>query len=201
MRRLSIAVAALALALSHVVWPSRVQIDWPTIALLAIFVGMIFGPELSSVLPLIKRLKIGQAEIEMRETVVKLHEDVEKAEGLPFSQTEPSAAQETDPQVRVPDTNLEEKILDLAARDKESAVVRLAIEIERELFSSLGRIGTSSPSTRTIQGAVHQLVSRGHIPSEVGKAIMDFRNVRNRIIHPAREEVVPQSVVTSAIDS
>jgi hypothetical protein len=97
--------------------------------------------------------------------------------------------------------SIEEKILELAARDKESAIVRLAIEIERELFSRLAGVDVGKRTTTTISGAVSQLVENNLLPPNVGKAIIDFRDIRNKVIHPTREGAVSEMVLTSAIDS
>ena len=80
MRRLPLALLVLAILVAHVVLPNRAQVDWPAIALLAILISVVAAPELSKILPLVKRLKLGEAEIEMQESVQRLHEEVEKAE-------------------------------------------------------------------------------------------------------------------------
>ncbi len=199
--RFASGLLTLSIALLHIFWPSRVQMDWPTIALLAISFAFICGPELSTILPLIKRLRLGEAEIEMQDSVKKLHEEVEEAENAIVGRPEEHAVKWNAYRTWQPGERSERSILALAARDKESALVLLAIEIEKELFSLSQRTGLGDKPPRTIRDAVDQMVSKGIFPAAVGKAIIEFRNVRNKVIHPIRERLVDEAMLTSAIDS
>ena len=200
MRRYGPSIIILALVIVHVVDPTRVQIDWQSVALVSLIIALVYAPELSAVLPLIKRVKIGAAEIEMRESLKKLHDEVEEAESatgvgptldLKVSANETCALSE----------NTENRILALAARDKESAVVRLAIEIEKALSLLFQNAGLGEKPPRTIRDTVEQLISKGILPPKVGEAIIEFRNVRNKVIHPMAGALVDDSILTSAIDS
>ncbi len=82
MRRWAVVLALLLLALLHGIWPSRLRLDWPMIALIAVAVALMLEPELAAVLPFVKRLKIGEAEIELWKSMDELHKEVEKAETL-----------------------------------------------------------------------------------------------------------------------
>jgi hypothetical protein len=185
--RKTLAVVVFVIALAHIIFPNRVQIDWPTIALIGICILLIFAPKLSWILPYVKRIKIGEAEVEMQESIQRLHHDVKKAESaVGIAGHEPGGS--------------EERILDLASRDKESAIVRLAIEIEKELETLYRRADPGTDPPKTIRELVHELESKGVLSPAVGKAIIEFRDVRNRVIHP-RAGQVHAYVLSSALDS
>lgn len=188
MRRFFLALLVLSVFVAHSVWPRHVQTDWPTITLLGIFILIVASREVSGLLPFIKRLKLGVAEIEMYEHAQRLYQEVEKAE-----ETGPIPAPET--------AAPEHSILELASKDREAAVVRLAIEIEEELYALVGPSEMPTERPKTIRKMVNELVSRQILPSPAAAAILEFRDVRNRVIHPSQAGVVPSTVLASAIDS
>lgn len=89
----------------------------------------------------------------------------------------------------------------LLETDKEMALIRIGIEIER-ILAELERdtsITTRAPGivwSRTIKS----LEVQGQITSQIAKALTEFRNVRNQLIHPSAG-AVPEALVTSAVDS
>jgi hypothetical protein len=200
MKRVLVGVLVLGVAVAHSLWPGRVQLDWPTVALLAIFISIVAARELSKFLPMVKRLKLGDAEIELEGAVQKLHEEVEKAEESTGSEMIVEAVRHAD-SVEARPGGSEKDILDLASRDKESAVVRLVMEIEKDLGRLFQQANLGARPPRTIREMVGQLVAKGVLSTETGKAIIEFRNVRNQVIHPTQGGAVPESVLVSAIDS
>lgn len=199
MRRVIFLIVLGVLILSHVTFPAHAQLDWPTVALLAIFVSVLFWPELKGILPTIKKVRIGNTEIETWESVRKLHQDVEKAEGLSIASTgapvELRAAETAAPFERA------QRILTLASKDKEMAILRISTEIEKELTALFQRAGVGQSPPHTIRGTVDILLSKGILPQELAAAIIEFRNVRNKVAHPIRGDSVDESVLTSTIDS
>jgi hypothetical protein len=201
MRRILAGVLVSAVIVAHVGWSSHVSLDWPTIALVGFVVAVLFAPEISQLLPLIKRIKIGEAEIELQESVQKLHQEVEKAEEGTGAQV---ALWESHPRragVAQEEPGSENAILELAAKDKESAIVRLTIEIEKELAALFAKKKFGAKPPKTIRELVEQLVAAQSLSRATGAAIIEFRDVRNRVIHPNQAGTVPLSVLASAIDS
>lgn len=187
-----------AVAVAHIFAPSHVQIDWPTITLVVVaLILAFFWSEIAAILPNIKRLKLGDAEIEMRDEAVKLHEEVEKVERAAVipKQRVPARAQEAAPGGRS-----EADILELAARDKETALIQLAIEIEKEL-ARLSRDTDEQDRSRTIRETLDRLVNDDIISRDLANTILTFRNVRNKVVHPIRQIPVNDSILASAIDS
>jgi len=64
----SLAILVLvAIAAAHGIAPSRIALDWPTVALIGIAALLFLVPQLESLVPLVKKFKIGEAEIELRD--------------------------------------------------------------------------------------------------------------------------------------
>src|SRR5260370_22013522 len=107
------------------VWPNRAQLDWPTITLIVICISLVGVPEISRLLPLIKKLKLGEAEIELQESVQRLHKDTERAEELPGLPASFWVRRSTQSNLvpSLEQRESENSILELASRDKESSVV------------------------------------------------------------------------------
>lgn len=187
-----------AVAVAHIFSPSHVQIDWPTITLVIIALTLVFfWSEIAAILPNIKRLKLGEAEIEMRDETAKLHEEVERVERAAVpKQRVPARAQEAAP----PGGRSETDILELAARDKETALIQLAIEIEKEL-ARLSRETDEPDRSRTIRETLDRLVNDDILTRDLANTILTFRDVRNKVVHPIGQIPVSESILTSAIDS
>lgn len=201
MRRVLAGVLVSGVIVAHVGWSSHVSLDWPTIALVAIVVGIVFAPEISKLLPLIKRIKVGEAEIELQESVQKLHKEVEKAEEGTGAQVALWVSHPKRAEAAQEEPGSENAILDLAAKDKESAIVRLTIEIEKELAALFAKKKLGAKPPKTIRELVEQLVAAQSLSRATGTAILEFRDVRNRVIHPNQAGTVPPSALASAIDS
>lgn len=202
MRRYLLLAVILGLLLSHEIWPDRFKLDWQTIVLIGVLVTILCSRELSAFLPFVKRFKWGEAEIEMRESTQQLHQNIEKAEvqagtSLLFHAKSPQLRKNlTDS-----DEDTLDNILELAGRDKESAVVRLAIEIEKTLAAIFQSIEPAAPTPKSIRGLVEDLGRRNVLSRATCDAIIEFRDVRNRVIHPAQGALVPESLLWSAVDS
>jgi hypothetical protein len=100
-----------------------------------------------------------------------------------------------------PDFLDDRRMRSLLETDKEMALIRIGIEIER-ILAGLERdngIAARTPGvvwSRTIKGLEQQEL----ITPQMAKALIEFRNVRNQLVHPSAG-AVPESLVTSAVDS
>jgi hypothetical protein len=83
--------------------------------------------------------------------------------------------------------------------DKEMMLVRIGIEIERMLVQL---DHGDSPSKRPIiwSRTVGSLADRGVITPQIAKALVEFRDVRNQLIHPSGGSVT-DALIASAVDS
>ncbi len=203
-RRRLAAFILLLFVVAHCIAPTRFILDWPSIAILGIALSLLLAPQLRLLLPFVKAIKIGETEIHLREQATALAFSVERLEARPnpvqlFATAASVVPPAEDQYKRLLDTDVEAHILDLAVRDKRAALMRLAIEIEKELLALHGALGlrnhNESGSFRSIVG---QLARHGAIGDEMKKGLTEFWHVRNQIAHSYLSD---ESLVTSALDS
>jgi hypothetical protein len=195
------AVAILiAFVIAHSLFPSRFGLDWPSVALLATALCLFLLPRFLPFLPLLKTFKIGKAEFELREQTNALAISVDKSEesGLqlePSKEPEPAQIREK----RLVNTSTEAHIIDLAAKDKQAALMRLAIEIEKEVLLLHGVLGLRNQSKGgTFRNFVEELKQHGAITDDIKEGLMEFWRVRNQIAH---SQYSNNSILASALDS
>ena len=190
-------------ALIHSIYPAKFQLDWPTVALLAVALAVCFMPQLRAFMPHVKSGKGGSAEIEMRELTPILTESVTKAEesGSRVEVGIFSEVSNEEQYKRLVNTNVEAHIADLAAKDKQAALLRLSVELEKELFVLHGQLGLRNKTTGVVnfRQLVEHLKSHGTINTETENGLLEFRHVRNQIVHAVN--AYTPSILTSAIDS
>lgn len=138
----------------------------------------------------------------MRGEAAKLHEEVEKVERTPIvaPKRQVPGGLLIPELTKEPARRPEADILELASRDKETALILLAIEIEKELARLSGHADEQDRS-RTIRETLDRLVDEGVIPRDLANTILTFRDVRNKVVHQIRQIPVEDSILTSAIDS
>jgi hypothetical protein len=100
---------------------------------------------------------------------------------------------------RIADTSMESTILDLATRDKGAALVRLAIEIEREMALLCKELGITLQRS-TWREMVEGLAREGLLDVPFARALMEFRDVRNQVIHSGLRGAVQENMLTRALD-
>jgi uncharacterized protein YutE (UPF0331/DUF86 family) len=184
----------LGVGLVHARWPQRLAMDWPSVALIFGGILFFFAGQLGKWLPYLKRLKIGEAEIELQEKLGDLRENIkeldEKGTKRLVDATSVVGAEQAD---------LQSKILDLSAQDREAALIRLSIEIEKELARLSNKISFKD-SVSSWRKAVDSLLKAQVIEEPLGDALLEFRDVRNQVIHSGLRRPVKQQILLSAID-
>jgi hypothetical protein len=201
-RHYILAVLVSAFAGAHSIFPTKFTLDWPSVSLLAISLGLCFLPELAAIAPLIKSLKFGAAQIEMREQTDMLAESVAKTEASipPHKVVEVAEAVKEEQYKRLQNTDIEAHIADLAAKDKQAALLRLSVELERELYVLHGELGlrNETKGLLSFRDLVAHIKRFGAINEETEQSLLEFRTVRNEIAHASS---VGPSILNSAIDS
>ncbi|HXM96920.1 MAG TPA: hypothetical protein VN982_00440 [Candidatus Dormibacteraeota bacterium] len=194
----------------HSVLPSRLGLDWPSVAVLGIAFSLWLVPRWETLLPFVKTLKVGRTEIELREQADALAISVAKSEEpepmsttgqvqAPESAEVPKASLPDDPYRRLVNTNVEAHILDLAAQDKQAALMRLAIEIEKEVLILHGALGLrNQQKARSFREFLEQLRRHGAISNDIREGLLEFWRVRSQIAH---SQLSDNSILTSALDS
>lgn len=205
----------------HAVRPAWVTLDWPAIALLLVGILLLFIP-LENIGSIVESLEIGRTKILFRK-VKQLDDTVNRAVSAEVLRVpQPGYVGAGDQKAGISDSDEDVKenpagrdapfgkwlssdnpradqhMQLLLQTDKQMALIRIGIEIER----ALTRLINPKTLNRAIiwSQAIRQLESQGTITPEVAEATIEFRNVRNQIIHPSGGPV-PDGVVVSAIDS
>jgi len=197
LKTLAAGLVLVGLGVAHSIWPQRVSLDWPAVALLITGVLFCFSKQVAALLPYVKRLKVGDAEIEIREKLSDLRANVEQLEKeapkieapLTHSKAETFA-----------DTAAVSLILDLATKDKSAALVMLAVEIEKEMAQLCKALGIElrSPTWRQL---VDALTQKQILEPPLARALIEFRDVRNQVIHSGLRGPVQESLLTPTIDN
>lgn len=188
-----------AVGLTHAIWPQKVSADWPTVALLTLGVALLFRHRISAVLPYIKRLKLGEAEIEMREKLEYLRANVAKLEEKVPPKTVVNVPAPGPGGAGEKEESLQTRILELAVKDRDAALIRLSVEIERQLALLSQKAGLKETSA-TWRKTVDALLQADVIEPTLAKAIIEFRDVRNQVIHSGLRGPVKREIITRAID-
>jgi hypothetical protein len=185
----------IAFGIAHSVSPRYVSLDWPTVCLLIAGVLLCFSRRSMALLPYIKRLKLGEAEIELQEKLTDLAATVRALEEGPKGTQQSNLAAE-----QLTDTALESTILDLAAKDKSAALVRLAIELEKEMVLLCKEIGIELRRP-TWREAAETLMRKQIIEPPLARALIEFRDIRNQVIHSGLGGPVQETLIDRALDN
>jgi hypothetical protein len=182
-KRTLIALICFGFAALRVVFPGA-TVDSVSVWLLAIAAAMFILPELQAVLPYIKRLRVGDTEIEL---VEKLEKEVAQATASVAGQTLAASANSADDLFRE------------AGRSPEAALLLLSSKLEQQVRQRLMEAGMPEAQTlMSLPALLERGVERGLFSESVLSAIRDFWNARNAIAH-GRAFIVPDSTLYSLI--
>jgi hypothetical protein len=176
----------------HAFKPAWLTLDWPSITLILVGVFLLFVP-LDEIGTVIESLEFGKTKILFRkvEKLDRSVKDAEMQEGI----TDAPVPRDS------PEGRIENRIQALLSTDKEMALIKIGIEIERvlsELYESEGQ--TIMRPGLVWRQAVDFLEEKGAISFATSTACLQFRDIRNQLIHPSGADV-PEELVTSAVDS
>ncbi len=180
----------------YLVAPDKYHLDWQTIALLSGLMFLFFLPELSRFPAYIARVKVKDWEFVFN--VKQLDNAVKAAE-----ETSPTPGQTAGASVPAPNTKIEEDIIAIGSRDKRSALVRLALEIEKEVASlyEASSLKETKP-TENLRVMRRALRDYSIIPREVSNATREFWKVRDKVLHPeGGGSGISEVALASTIDS
>lgn len=180
----------------HSIWPQRLSLDWPTVTLLIVGLLFCFSDKVVALLPYVKRLKLGEAEIELQAKLSDLRANVEQLEEETPAREERRAPLNAQ---RIEDTTVESAILDLATKDKAAALVRLAIEIERQMALLCKGLGINLQRS-TWREMIDALSQKGVFEPPLAKTLIEFRDVRNQVIHSGLRGRVQENMLTRTLD-
>ncbi len=132
-KRWAIVLLCLALIIARYFYPT-IQLDSTTVWLVAIASIAALLPELSSLAPYIKRLKIGDTEIELKEEIAKLGSEVEKAQ---VSESRKPARTKSQKQRNKKSSANTQEIIEKALANPRGTLLVISAAIEQELSWTL----------------------------------------------------------------
>ena len=166
---------------------------WPIFVLTIV---LIFKKEISHILLRIKRGKILGQEIELKDEIKELDKVTKDAKE---EIVEIEDKEEFDKKLDVLYSE-EEKILELISSNPESALIKLAILIEKQLrYILAGWGGSSSPRLLSVMNMVEYLSKQKVLPSNLIHLIRNFWKIRNRIVHGFED--ISERELSSVLDS
>lgn len=206
-----VTILLFVLALGHIIAPTRLNLDWPTVAVLIIAIVLGSVNHVSAIIPYLKRFKFGDFEFELR----RLERNVEKAEEEPKPTTLPTPKPTTSEPEKVAEPNatriqeapvrpskdaaylqwVQERlggfrphdfdtfVWRIAVEDKRMAVTYVAVEIERVLREIEAFLELTKPDWKPINAVVTELHRTGVLSDPLVEGIRQYFDIRNQMVH------------------
>lgn len=171
-------------AISNLLWP-----------LLVLLIVLLFKEQISSILSRLKKGKIFGQEIELEDELKEL----DKATNAAKQEIVVEDKDKKDNKLNIQYTEIE-KIIKLASLNPESAIINLAILIEKQLINIVAAWGgSSSVRSVSVMKILQNLETHKAIPSNLIISIRNFWKIRNRIVHSF--EHISKRELLSFVDS
>ena len=166
-------------------------VDDTSLWLIAIAAFLFVAPELKTVLPYIKRVRIGNTELELVQQIADLGKEVVKAQEAIAARPGVVAPSAVSSEV--------EEIYRRTSQDPRAALLLLSAELEQRVRSRLQNAGVErSGRLMSLPQAVEAGVRADILPREVLPPFRDFWAVRNRVAHGDALEV-DNSIIYSLV--
>ncbi len=189
-RRWLIIVACILFIVDRQIW-HKIQFDPVTIGLIIILAFLIILPNPQVIFPYVKRIKVWEAEIELKEDIKELEKEVEKVQDLKTNTSDSRVSSTLSSDVL--------EVLNASSKDPRAALLLLSAKIENEVMKRLeeAKVQLSKRYTPVLE-AVSIGVKAGLFSPELLPAFREFWSVRNRVAH-AEGFDVPDSTILSLI--
>jgi hypothetical protein len=164
-------------------------VDGNTVWLLVIATVVLIGPDLKVLLPYIKRIKIGDTEIELAEATAKMVQELERVK----------EEVRVDENWEIPDRTTGEvnEVLNDAKTDPRAAFLLLATKIEEEVRSQLQKANLSqSRQFTSLPRLVEFGVQREIFPVQVLSIFKDFWYARNKVAHGQAADIDHDTILS-----
>jgi hypothetical protein len=165
---------------------------WPLVVVGAI---IIFRKELQALLARLRKAKFLGGELELDESLDRLERTAEALE----AETAPAPPEIESRSAESPDS-IVAKILEEAGRSPKVALMLLSAELDRAVREILASLGGEPRSWRlSLRKGLEELAQRTSLPNETLRALNQFSEVRNLIVHGRGQ--VSDDEILRAIDS
>lgn len=171
-KRWLIIIICLILITLKIVFPNT-QVDTNSIWLVGIVALLFVLPDLKSLTPYIKRIRIGDAELELKETIGKVGKEIEKAEDSLDDESDGTVPNEVSSEI--------EQVLHESSKDPRAALLLLSSKIEEQVRRRLEQADIAPHYS--VRRSVEIGVKNKIFPQEFLPAFSDFWNVRNQVAH------------------
>jgi hypothetical protein len=178
-KRWGIVTLCLGLIVARYYYPTF-QLDSTTVWLVTIASIAALLPDLSSLVPYVKRLKIGDAEVELKEEIAKLGSEVEKAQISEAGKPPKTTAKK--PRKKKTSANTQAIIQEALANPRGTLLV-LSGAIEQELRNKLIEAGVPVERALGLRTLSRLAVENEILPRDSAAALDDFSVVRNKVAH------------------
>ncbi len=183
-KRWLIIVICLGLVAIRLIWP-HIQFDAVTIWLVVIAAFFLIIPDPRAFFPYIKRVKLWEAEIELKEEVKELGKEVDKVQESVANKPGVEVSKSLSPEV--------EEVLRESSKDPRAALLLLSAKIESQVKK---RLQEANLNTRYPLGKAMEVgVDAGLFPREILSAFRDFWAVRNRVAHAEAFDVEDSTIL------
>lgn len=187
-KRLLILVASITFILDRQIW-HKIQFDVVTIWLVIVIALFLFFPNPQIIFPYVKRIKLWEVEIELKEQIRELEKEVVKAQDASTNEIVPGTPGNISSEVK--------EVLSGSARNPRAALLLLSTKIESDIKERLKDAGvTLSRPYTTASQAVETGVKAGIFTREFSSAFRDFWTVRNRIAHGEAFDVNDNTILS-----
>jgi hypothetical protein len=163
---------------------------WPVIALVIV---ILLRKEFPLLVQRLRRASIGGQSIELDPQIRELEKRVEAAK------EEQSTLPASSPIDAARSVNLardQERLLELASRDRKLGIIAIAIEIERSLRELAAQLGLPDYQRTSLSALMTALVQRGAIGASTVSSLDVFWQVRNRLVHGQEREISEAEAAT-----
>ena len=156
---------------------------WPIVTLILI---LVFRKDLTALLARVRKGKLFGQELELDPAILEFQKSVREAQQeVPEPEAAPQELQQQEAEL---DRDTKD-ILEIAARDPELGVVKLATKLEREvrlLAASLGQL--QAKRHVSLLQVFSILVEKGYVPKNTAESLRSFWELRNQIVHGRGDE-------------
>jgi len=173
-KRWVIVLFCVTLIVARYIFPN-VQIDTTTVWLVAIAAIAFLLPEISSFTPYIKRVKIGDTEVELKQHKPKQPQKEQKPQ-----HTKTPTKKNTSPNKKKTKV---ESVIEKALSDPRATLLLLSSRIEAELRNRLTESGVNVERIYSLRELSRLAVEKKILSSESASALNDFATVRNKVAH------------------
>ncbi len=183
-KRWLIIFTCLGLVTVRIIWP-RIEFDAVTIWLIVIAAFFLVIPEPRVFFPYIKRVKLWDAEIELKEEVKELGREVNKVQESVANKPGVEVSKSLSPDV--------EEVVRESSKDPRAALLLLSAKIEGQVKKRLqeANLNVHFPLGKAMEVGV----AAGLFPREILPAFHDFWAVRNRVAHSEAFDVEDSTIL------